>query len=447
MSTRPSLYSAFWRWHFYAGLLTLPVLVSLAVTGGLYLFKDEITAAVYRDVVSVEARDGRTLEPSAIVEIAEETTGGRAIGFLPPATPESSARVYVDAGSRGERDVFIDPFSGALLGDLQKGEYGNLPLMHMVRNFHSLQVMGWPGNRLVEIVAGWTLILIVTGIYLWWPRGQRGGVVTIRRASGKRMFWRDLHAVTGIFAGGIILFLVVTGLPWSGVWGAGLQSAVNSAGWGYPAGFWFPVAESSMPLRDVVTPTPWVLENAPVPVSAVDSSGAAMDIGVDRAVAIIDRLGIHPGYTLMFPNGEAGVYTASVIPEKVAGARAIHLDRFSGDILFDASYADLGLAARVIELGTSIHVGEEFGRANQWLMLLGCIAIVAMSVAAVMMWWARRPAGRLGAPPYRHDRAVPGFVWTVAIGLGILFPLVGLSMLAVIATDLAIPARWRERLE
>lgn len=29
-----SFYRAVWRWHFYAGLMTLPFLILLAVTGG-----------------------------------------------------------------------------------------------------------------------------------------------------------------------------------------------------------------------------------------------------------------------------------------------------------------------------------------------------------------------------------------------------------------------------
>jgi len=32
-----SLYRAVWRWHFYAGLLILPVLAWMAATGALYL--------------------------------------------------------------------------------------------------------------------------------------------------------------------------------------------------------------------------------------------------------------------------------------------------------------------------------------------------------------------------------------------------------------------------
>ena len=47
------LYRAFWRWHFYAGLLVMPVLMLMALTGGLYLFKGEIDGLIYRPLLRV----------------------------------------------------------------------------------------------------------------------------------------------------------------------------------------------------------------------------------------------------------------------------------------------------------------------------------------------------------------------------------------------------------
>ena len=40
------LYRAIWRWHFFAGLIAVPFMISLAITGGLYLFNDEIDASL-----------------------------------------------------------------------------------------------------------------------------------------------------------------------------------------------------------------------------------------------------------------------------------------------------------------------------------------------------------------------------------------------------------------
>ena len=51
-------FRAVWRWHFYAGLLVLPFLMLMALTGALYLFTDEIDGAVYRDLSRVEPRAG-----------------------------------------------------------------------------------------------------------------------------------------------------------------------------------------------------------------------------------------------------------------------------------------------------------------------------------------------------------------------------------------------------
>ncbi len=65
-----SLYRAIWRWHFFAGLLVIPFMLNLAITGSLYLFKDEIdnTAFAYRNVVQPR---GEALAPSLMVENAK----------------------------------------------------------------------------------------------------------------------------------------------------------------------------------------------------------------------------------------------------------------------------------------------------------------------------------------------------------------------------------------
>jgi uncharacterized iron-regulated membrane protein len=57
--------------------------------------------------------------------------------------------------------------------------------------------------------------MIITGLYLWWPRQAQGlgGVVYPRLGHGAWVFWRDLHAVTGVWISSLTLFLLVSGLP------------------------------------------------------------------------------------------------------------------------------------------------------------------------------------------------------------------------------------------
>ena len=65
------LYRAVWRWHFYAGLLVLPFMITLAITGGLYLFKDDIDAVIHSDLKRIEVQQGASrVAPSAMVTAA-----------------------------------------------------------------------------------------------------------------------------------------------------------------------------------------------------------------------------------------------------------------------------------------------------------------------------------------------------------------------------------------
>lgn len=60
-TARTSLYQTVWRWHFYAGLIFLPFLLILAVTGGVYLFKPQIENHLYKDLYEVQAESKQSL--------------------------------------------------------------------------------------------------------------------------------------------------------------------------------------------------------------------------------------------------------------------------------------------------------------------------------------------------------------------------------------------------
>jgi uncharacterized iron-regulated membrane protein len=77
-------YRAVWRWHFYAGVLVLPFLMLMALTGGLYLFKTEIDGLVYGRMSLVEAR-AATTSPDRWIGSAEAGTGGKVANLIVPA--------------------------------------------------------------------------------------------------------------------------------------------------------------------------------------------------------------------------------------------------------------------------------------------------------------------------------------------------------------------------
>ena len=49
-----SFYNLAWRWHFYAGLFVAPFMILLALTGIVYLFKPQLDALMYSDLLTVK---------------------------------------------------------------------------------------------------------------------------------------------------------------------------------------------------------------------------------------------------------------------------------------------------------------------------------------------------------------------------------------------------------
>ncbi|WP_085035686.1 PepSY-associated TM helix domain-containing protein [Ensifer aridi] len=434
------LYRAVWRWHFYAGLLVLPFMITLAITGALYLFRDEIDAIVHANLKQVEIRAGAaTATPSAMVAAAVAAHPGTAVKFTDPASPTASAEITVSTGTEGKLAVYVDPYSGKVLGSLP--DRGTL--MWTIRYLHSLKYFGTFTRALIEIAGGWSILLVGTGIYLWWPRQQTGGVLSVRGTPKRRVFWRDTHAVTGIFVGFFIVFLAITGMPWSGVWGAKVNEWANGNNFGYPTGVRVAVPMSDEHLDHIVN-TSWSLKQAKVPQSAGHQHGAT-PIGLDEAVATFDDLGLHDGYAINIPTTPTGVYSGSVYPDDLSQQRVVHLDQYSGKALIDMSYSDYGPLGKWLEWGLNVHMGQEFGLANQIVLLAVCIAIVALAASAGVMWWKRRPAGSLGVPPMPSDKRVFRGLLAILIAGGIVFPLVGLSLVIMLVLDWSYSKLSRQR--
>lgn len=427
------VYRALWRWHFFAGLVVMPFVVLLAVTGALYLFKDEINDRIHHDLRFVAPQTTAEKAPSELVARALEAHPGTLRGYKPPSAPDRSAEVKI-AGPDGVKDtVHVDPYTGRVLGSQWDAGFAESPTMYVVRKLHSLQYAGWFAERIIEGVAGWMVLMTASGLYLWWPRGRKGGVVTIRETPAKRVFWRDLHAVTGLFVGVVIVFLAMTGLPWSGYWGKKFYAYSYAVGLGMPDGYWDKYPVSTVPLKDAIDRAPWVIENQPVPLSRAASGVPAR---LDDVVATLTGLGMAPGWSVAVPTTPEGVFTASVYPDDVTKERVVHLDQYTGEVLFDMGLADLGFFGRMAEWGVGIHMGQAFGLANQLVLLASLVAILGLTVSGVVMWWKRRPTGTLAAPRLPTGERVPAWLMALAVATGVFFPMVGLSMLAFAALEL-----------
>ena len=119
----------------------------------------------------------------------------------------------------------------------------------------------------------------------------------------------------------------------------------------------------------------------------------------------------------------------------------MHIDQYSGRLLVNVGWQDYGLVPKAVEMGIAVHMGRYFGVPNQLLMLLACLIVILLCITGAVMWWRRRPSGRLGAPPM----PVEGNQWKAPLAmvavLGVAFPLMGLSLLAVLLVEQIVLSR------
>jgi uncharacterized iron-regulated membrane protein len=403
------------------------------VTGGLYLFKPEIEKVIYGNWITLSA-PATPLPTSRLVADTEQQIGGKVTQVELPVSMSESWRMRVQLGNDA-RTAFVDPGTGAVLGSVKAGG-----IMKTIRDLHSLVITGTVGNALIEIAAGWAVVLVVTGVVLWWPRGSNPALA-LRGPPRRRRFWRDLHATTGFLAGGIVLFLAVTGMLWSVFWGAQVQKFVAENGLGRPkapgpqpwelengGGHESHGAHGSIVAQK--QSLPWALQETSTPLA-----GGAGDIGVDRATQLAVSRGLTVPLTISLPMGPGQPYSVSKVTARAEDARAIYIEPSSGRILQDTGYAQFGKGAQLIEWGIATHQGQEYGQANRWVMLAGCIALLLLCVSAPVLWWKRRSNGQLTTPPVLKERTRGRAATYAASILGVLYPLTGATMLIVWALD------------
>lgn len=468
-------YRTLWRWHFYAGLFVMPFLIVLAITGTVYCFQPQIEPLLYPQLLVVAPQAAPRLPEDALLASARSAlpAGAVAMTAVVANDPQRSAEFTFRLADGDRQSVYVNPYNGAVLGTLSVERR----FMQMDRMLHRKLLLGKPGELLMELAACWTLVMIGTGVALWWPREKTTARAALlpRFALKGRALWKNLHAVLGIWLAVGALAFVLSGLPWTGSWGKQFKALASAANLGAPAGAWgglplrsvMPGAHAaqasatnsahnehsghgaqaadanSMPgmvMDDLPLPlTPWAVGNTPVPQSKDVSTAHALPLG--RVVALAASLGVSSGYDLVLPASATDVYTVSYFPDDPQDERTLYIDQYSGAILKDIRYSDYGAISKAVSYGTALHMGRYFGLANQIICSAISLGLAALAITGCVMWWKRKPQRSLGAPS-RERAAPPMRGWrTGLVLLGIVFPLMGATMLAVWLADRAIFGR------
>ena len=425
-------YRTIWRWHFYAGLFVLPFVLLLSVSGAIYLFKPQIDRWEERDYRGLSLEGAVSADRQ--LEAAEAAfPDGSFNHYRLPEEPGDAAMVQMGLPDGSLSEVFVSP-QGQVLGTLDPAER----ISNAVSRFHGSLMMGDWGDRLVELAASWTIVMILTGLYLWWPRPFRAAGTLWPRLSLKgRPLMKDLHRVTGFWLAGFVLVMLASGLPWAGTWGSAFKWARGELGLVEGVQEWKIGAEKAA-VAAPVAHDHGTASHSPQMRADMPEQSLPLAASVQRAEAedmAFPVLVLPPHAPQRFGPPTGNVWTVKSEAQNRPLVRSVTYDPQSGTELSRNGFADKHPIDRAINIGIAWHEGALFGLTNQIMGLVIALALIALSVLGVLMWLKRRPKGKLAAPP-PGGRLPRGLIAGIVV-LALLLPLFGVSLVAILLFDKA----------
>ncbi|KAA0100332.1 PepSY domain-containing protein [Mycolicibacterium sp. P1-5] len=474
-----------WRLHFWVGLFAAPVLVVLACSGLVILYSQPLDALLNRHLLVVE-QGPQTVPLDAQVTAATQHVGaGHTLeAVTPPDGPHSSSRMdFSDADAKGYPQaeanviqVFVDPYTGAYLG--QRTQLSGLvgwanqlhrmfgndgPQIQLPSLGHLINPSAYPeptigagiGNLWMELTAIWIVVLLGSGIYLWWPRAIGAGkpLLKVRWREGGRIRWRDVHALTGVVIAVVGICYILSGMTWTRYWGENWRAVTATV---------TPSAEIDAPSTPVKLGDfdrlgrriAWAAVDDPIYASQPTAGAARLSYNdIDR---IAEDEHMVPGYTIFPPRDTSkdgtttyGSYTVvNRWPQRVSEQRTLYLNQFTGATITDATAARDGALSRLTSFGIAMHMGNQMGWLTRISATVACLGVLLSAGTGLLMWWKRRPAGRSGLPGPTSETTRANTpkkamitVTVAAVILGILFPAFGVSLLVVLVVEGIISAR------
>ncbi|WP_458524387.1 PepSY domain-containing protein [Onishia taeanensis] len=425
------------RLHGYIGLLIGPFILFAALTGTLYALTPALEQAIYHQALTTapaaSAEDATPAPLERQISAAQAyLADDRAPHAVRPAPePGTTTRVmFTDPSLAGgeHRAIFIDPESLAVRGDLTVyGTSGVLPLRRFIDGLHRNLMQGDIGRLYSELAASWLWLAALGGLAIWAfsPSPRVDSHKQTRTA--KRLRTRRRHGLLGLVLLVGLLALSATGLTWSQWAGGNVFTLLKAGGWGTP--------RVSLDLG-----TPPTATDAHAEHQASHAQPARLTAGdIDRVLAVARAAGLDAGRIELRLPGPDQAWKVREIdrgwPSQVDEV-AIHPQRL--EVLDRVRFEDYSLPAKLTRWGIDAHMGVLFGLPNQ-LMLAGLgLGILVMVSWGYAMWWRRRnpDAGQALWPLLRRlPPATLIALGVIAAGLGVAMPVLGVSLLALLAID------------
>jgi len=394
-----------WKWHFIAGVVLMPFILLLTLTGSIYLFKSMYETYTNESMMKVVIQ-GQRLSYEKQLELVSSYTGKNPSNFVLSSKEDEASTFEVGKWSK-KRTIYINPYTGKIQGDIKTSD----TLMHKIKKLHGELLLGNVGTKIVELTASWTVVLILTGLYIWWPKNgwQLKGFFLIRFRSGKRAFFRDVHVITAFWLSIFLLITLAGGLPWTDVWGSGFKKVQKMTNSGYPKNY-----------------------NGKKLTSVVQNQES---ISLDEMILLAKSLKLEGRVTLSIPKKKTNVFTVQNRAADISKQEIYHFDQYSSKEILSYTWEDVGSMRKARTWLMSFHQGL-FGAWNWYLMIIVSLLFFLSGIAGFVSYMLRKEKNDFGIPSVPASFKVGYGIIFITVLLGVFFPLFGVSVVVIFLFEL-----------
>jgi uncharacterized iron-regulated membrane protein len=367
--------------HLWLGLPTGLVVFIIGITGAIYCFAPELqNLQSYR---TVKKENKTFLPPSQIRKISESKLPGKILQRIYYEDKDKAVMVLFSKKEEYSYSVFINPYSGEVL----KVRNNDRDFLSVVLQIHRTLKIPF-GHEIIRWSTVIFLLLLITGIILWWPKNKRTakhGFKIMWRASPKR-FNYDLHKVLGFYVSWIAIFAALTGLMFAFEPYANVIYKLTGAR--------HSIVQKKPPLSD----TTGAIAGEVEPIDLIWQK-VEPDLHKRYAAAMMVLPAIKDGPILLRANPEK---------ETLYKTDFRYFDQYSGIEIPGAyvwgRYRDARITADYIRrMNYDLHTGAIFGLPGRIALFFVALIVASLPITGFYFWWGKK---RKALRPIRLERKV-----------------------------------------
>jgi Uncharacterized iron-regulated membrane protein len=349
--------------HLWLGLASGLVVLVVTITGSLLVFEKEIDEAVNHDFYFVQPQAQRVSLDEMLNNVAALHPGFTVTRMtLETDAPERSV-LFLSKKGKALQYTAVNPYTGKVIRSVNY----NKRFYTVVLQLHRTLCMNETGKVITGISCLIFLIMIGTGLVLWWPRRWRGLKQRLKvkwPASRKRLNW-DLHAVGGFYLHLVMFAIAFTGLTWAYKW--------------FNDGIF--IVFDGKPYKKMEAPANQVQQ--PVAVGFYEQLYREANRQLPYKGELRFVLPEHDSLAI-------GVFKENYEASVSNVVDILYFEKGTGRLLKDHLYRNASTGWKVRRLMYPIHTGQIYGWPTRIIAFIACLVAASLPITGLYIWLGRK---------------------------------------------------------